>query len=269
MKRAYNPSVTWRRFRSILLSVAVVVLVASVARAQEIRVLTSGGFAAALHDLVPALEAKTQRKIMTLEGSTLANGPDSIPGRLQRGDAVDVVIMSASGLDDLIRAGKIFAGTRADLARSGIGMAVRAGAPKPDISSLAALKQTLLRAKSIAYSSSISGVYLTTELFPRLGIAEQVAGKSIKVDARERVGAVVARGEAEIGFQQTSELVSIPGIVYVGALPPEAQRVTVFAAGIAVSSANLDVARTVIAFLASESARQAISKSGLDPAVSR
>src|SRR5262245_44112359 len=159
-----------RALRRFACFVAVVLCLATAARAEEIRILTSGGFAAALHDLAPAIERAVHATLVTTEGSTLANGPDSIPARLQRGEAVDIVIMSASGLEDLIKTGAIVAGSRVDLARSGIGMAVRAGTPKPDISSLDALKRTLLAAKSIAYSSSISGVYLSTELFPRLGI---------------------------------------------------------------------------------------------------
>jgi molybdate transport system substrate-binding protein len=246
------------------LLLAIVVLVASGARADEVKVLTSGGFAAALHELVPQLERSAGARIVTTEGATVANGPDSIPARLDHGDAVDVVIMSASGLDELIKAGKIRAGSRVDLARSGIGMAVRAGARKPDIGSVEALKRTLLDAKSVAYSSSISGVYLSTELFPRLGIADQMRAKSRRID-RERVGAVVARGEAEIGFQQVSELLAVPGIDYVGPLPADVQRTTVFAAGVAASSANPERARAIIAFLASAAARAIVAKSGLDP----
>jgi molybdate transport system substrate-binding protein len=250
--------------RRISIALTLVLLLASAAHAEDIKILTSGGFAAALHDLAPALEQAVRATIVLSDGATLPNGPDSIPAKLQRGEAVDVVIMSASGLDDQIKAGTIIAGSRVDLGRSGIGMAVKAGTPKPDISSVDALKRTLLAAKSIAYSSSISGVYLSTELFPRLGIADQVAGKSQRID-RERVGSVVARGEAEIGFQQTSELVPVPGIVYVGPLPPEVQRVTIFAAGIAVTTRNRDQARAVIAFLASAAARDTIVKSGLEP----
>ena len=129
-------------------------------------------------------------------------------------------------------------------------MAVRSGARKPDISSVDALKRTLLEAKSIAYSSSVSGIYLSTELFQRLGIAEQIAAKCQKVE-RERVGAVVARGDAEIGFQQVSELLPIQGIDYVGPLPAEVQKVTVFSAGVAAGSKNPDAARALIRFLAS------------------
>ena len=196
--------------------------VGGAARADEIKVLTSGGVAAALQALVPELERATRAAVVTTEGATLSNGRDAIPDRLARGEAFDVVIMSATAIDDLIKAGRIASGTRVDLARSGIGMAVRAGSKTPDISTVDGLKQALLNARSVAYSSSISGVYLTDELFPKLGIAGEMASKSRRIDG-ERVGAVVARGEAEIGFQQVSELVPIAGIAFVGPLPAAVQ----------------------------------------------
>jgi len=174
------------------------------------------------------------------------------------------VIMAAGGIDDLAKAGRVLAGSRVDLARSSIGIAVRAGSPKPDISSLDALKRALLAAKSIAYSSSVSGVYVSTELFQRLGIADQVRAKSRRVDG-DPVAAVVARGEAEIGFQQISELRPVPGVEVVGPLPPEAQRVTVFSAAAAAGSTNPSGGRALVAFLSSPAASAAIAKSGMDP----
>ena len=131
-----------------------------------------------------------------------------------------------------------------------------------------ALTRTLLQSKSIAYSASVSGRYLTTELFQRLGIADQVLGKSRRID-RERVGAVVARGEAEIGFQQISELLPEPGIDFVGPLPPEVQRTSVFSAGVAAGSRNADVARAIIRYLASSDAAGTVAKTGLEPLVLR
>jgi hypothetical protein len=156
------------------------------------------------------------------------------------------------------------AGSRVDLARSAIGMAVRAGAPKPDISTVDALKRTLQQAKSIAYSSSASGVYLSGELFPSLGIADEIAAKSRRVESGP-VGEAVARGDAELGFQQISELRPVTGIDIVGPLPPGAQRVTVFSAGIAAGATQPDVGRRLIAYLSSPAAGPAIRKSGMDP----
>src|SRR5207253_7230521 len=173
--------------------------------------------------------------------------------------------MVGSALNELIREGKVVADSRADLARSKIGVVVRTGAPKPDIASVEAFKRTLLAAKSIAYSDSASGVYLSTVLFPRLGIADQIAGKSRMIPA-EPVAAVVARGEAEIGFQQVSELLPVKGVELVGTLPPELQKVTVFSAGIAAKAGQPEAGRALIRFLTSPEAATAIEASGLEPA---
>ena len=183
-------------------------------------------------------------------GATTSTGPDSVQNRLQRGEPVDVIIVADTALEGFIRDGRVVAGSRVDLVRSAIGMAVRAGAPTPDVSTVDAFKRALLQAKSIAYSASVSGVYLSTELFQRLGIADQVLPKSRRIEG-ERVGAVVARGDAEIGFQQISELLPVPGITLLGALPPEVQRMTVFAAGVAVNAKSPDLARTLIRFFTS------------------
>jgi molybdate transport system substrate-binding protein len=180
----------------------------------------------------------------------------------------DVVILGDAALDELIKEGRIVVGSRVALARSAIGMAVRAGAPKPDISSVEALKRVLLQAKSIAYSAQASGVYLSTELFQRLGIADQLTVKSQRIE-RERVGAVVARGEAEIGFQQISELLPVAGIDYVGPLPAEVQRITVFSAGVAAGAQSPEAARALIKFFMSPEAARVMTKSGLEPMAPR
>ena len=198
----------------------------------------------------------------------MGNAPDSIPIRLERGEPADVVILASTALEELIKQGKVVPGSRVDLVRSSIGMAVRAGAPKPDISTVEALVRTLLQANSIAYSASASGIYLSTELFPRLGIADQIMAKSKRIES-ERVGTVVARGDAEIGFQQISELLPLQGIDYVGPLPPEVQKVTVFSAGVVVGANEPDAARALIQFLASPAVVPAITKSGLEPVVSQ
>ena len=198
----------------------------------------------------------------------MGNAPDSIPSRLARGEPVDVVILASTALDDLIKQGKVVPGSRVDLARSTIGMAVRAGAPKPDISSVDALKRALLEAKSIAYSASASGVYLSTEMFPRLGIADQIKDKAKRIES-ERVGTVVARGDAEIGFQQVSELLPIAGIDYVGPLPAEVQQVTIFSAGIAVGAKEPEAARGLIQFLASPAAAPVVTKTGMEAAAEK
>jgi molybdate transport system substrate-binding protein len=243
----------------------VLLLAAIDARADEIHVVTSGGFTAAYLELVPEYENATHNKLVTEFGPSMGTTHNAIPVRLERGEAIDVVILAAPALDELIRQGKVRAGSRVDLVQSKIGMAVKAGAPHPDISTVDALKRTLLSAKSIAYSDSASGVYLSTELFPKLGIADQIKTKSKKIEA-DPVGGVVATGEFEIGFQQISELRPVKGIDIVGELPPGAQKITVFSAGIPATATHPDAAKALIQWLASAAAYTAIRKSGLEPA---
>lgn len=252
-----------RPFRAAII-VAVLLLTRVDVAADEIKVMTSGAFTAAYLALVPEFERATGHRIVT-EATSMGTGPTGIAARLERGEDIDVVIVSDRDLEGLITAGRIRRGSRVDLARSAIGMAVRRGAPKPDISSVDALRRTLLDAKSIAYSASVSGTYLSTELFQRLGIADRVLPKSRRVEGGERVGAVVARGEAEIGFQQISELLPVDGIDYVGPLPAEVQRVTMFSAGVGAASAHPAVAKSLIDFLASPAAVETIRRTALEP----
>lgn len=237
--------------------------VAVAANAGEIKVMTSGAFTAPYLELGPQFERDANEKLVTLT-TTMGVGATSIPNRLARGEPVDVVIVNATALEDLIRDGHVIAASRVDLVRSDIGMAVRSGTPKPDVSSVDAFKKALLQAKSIAYSASVSGEYLSKELFQRLGIADQVLPKTRRIEG-ERVGAVVARGDAEIGFQQISELLPITGIELVGPLPAGVQRTTIFSAGVATKAANPDAARALIRYLTSPGVAAAIRKSGLEP----
>ena len=230
----------------------------------EIRVMTSGAFTAAYLELIPRLEFLTKKKLVTA-ATSIGTGETSIPNRLRRGEAVDVVIVADAVLLGFIKDGLIRADSYTPVARSAIGMAVRAGAAKPDIGTVDALKRTLLRAQSIAYSASVSGEYLTTELYQRLGITDQVMSKSRLIGGGERVGAVVARGEVEIGFQQMSELLPVAGIDHVTPLPSEVQKVSVFSAGVAAATRDPDAARAVIRFLSSADAAGAITRSGLEP----
>jgi molybdate transport system substrate-binding protein len=254
----------WNFARTATVALTCALAVAATLRAAEIKVVTSGTFRAAYLELVPEYEQSTNHKLVTEFGTSMGTTYNAIPMRLDRGEAIDVVIMYAPALSDLIKHGKVRADSAVDLVRSGIGMAVVAGAPKPDISTVSALKRALLTAKSIAYSDSDSGVYLSTELFPKLGIADQLKGKSRKIEG-EPVGEVIARGEVEIGFQQISELLPLKGIDIVGELPPGAQRVTVCAAGIPVTSKHPEAAKALIQWLASPAAYPAIKKSGLEP----
>ena len=230
----------------------------------EVAVVTSGGLAAAYDRLAPRFEDATGIRLVTAYGASTGGAPDSIPVRLERGERFDVVIMSQAGLNELAARNLVQPDTRTDLASSSIGMAVREGAPLPDISTPEAFEKTLLAAESIGYSASVSGTYVSTELFPRLGLAEPLAPKSRRIES-ERVAAVVARGEVEIGFQQVSEILSIPGAAYAGPLPDEYQRVTTFSAGIATDAANPDGGQRLIEFLASGDAAATIAETGLEP----
>jgi ABC-type molybdate transport system substrate-binding protein len=249
--------------RVAALTAAIAVLAAGAARADDVRVMTSGAFTAALLDLTAEFERSTHHKIVVVT-TTMGTGSTSIASRLQRGEPADVVIVNADALDEFIKGGTVAAASRVDVARSAFGMAVRAGAPVPDVSSVDAFKRALLEAKSIAYSASVSGAYLSTELFQQLGIADRVLPKARRIEG-ERVGNVVARGEAEVGFQQISELLPVPGITLTGPLPPGVQRVTVFSAGIAAKAPSPDAARALLAFLTSAAAAPAIIKSGMEP----
>jgi molybdate transport system substrate-binding protein len=234
------------------------------ALAQDIKVMSSGGFAAPYKLLSPQFEKNSGAQVETVWGPSMGNTPGAIPVRLARGERADVVIMARSELDTLAKKGEIVESSEVDLARSRIGMAVLAGAAIPDISSVAAFRRALMQARSIAYSDSASGVYIASELFKRLGIATEMATKSRQIPA-EPVGLVIARGEAEIGFQQISELLPIPGITVVGPIPDELQKVTVFSAGIVASATSQKAGRDLIRYLASPAACAAIKQSGLEP----
>ena len=230
----------------------------------EIRIMTSGAFTAAYLALIPRLEQLTGKKLVTA-ATSIGTGENSIPNRLRRRESVDVVIVADTVLRGFIKEGLIVADSYTPLARSAIGMAMRKGASKPDIGTVDALTSTLLQAQSIAYSASVSGEYLTNELLQRLGIADRVLPKCRRVEGGERVGAVIARGEAEIGFQQISELLPVPGIDHITPLPPEVQKLSIFSAGVAATTSDSDAARAVIAFLSSLDASESIKNSGLEP----
>ena len=234
-----------------------------VLRCAELYVMTSGTFTAAYLELKPRFEAATGHTLVT-KATSMGAGETTIPKRLERGERADMVIMDSTAVVRGVKDGLIRSDSHVDLVRSRIGMAVRAGAPLPDISTVDAFRRTLLAAKSIGYSASVSGDYLAKDVFPRLGIADEIRARCRRVEV-ERVGNVVARGDLEIGFQQMSELLPIPGITIVGPLPAEVQYEAIFAAGIPVKSENAIAAKTFIAFLGSDVAREVIKKTGLDP----
>ena len=236
--------------RAAAFGLAAFALLSSAVQAAEIHVVSSGGFAAAYRALAPEFERTTGNTLVTGWGPSMGQTADAVPARLARNEPIDVLIMVGYALGRLVDQGKVSAASRVDLAQSGIGVVVRAGAPRPDIGSVDALRRTLLDAKSIAYSDSASGVYIQNEMFKRMGIADEMAGKARMIPA-EPVGAVVARGEAEIGFQQISELQPIKGIDLV--------------AGVLSGSREPEAAGALIRFLASPAAAAAIAESGMDP----
>src|SRR3984893_5661396 len=250
--------------RSLVLAFAAVLLLAGAANAAEVRGMISGGLTAAFNALVPEFERATGNKVLTASGPSMGTTVNAIPVRLERGEPADVLIMVGYALGDLVKNGKVVADSRVDLVRSLIGVAVKTGAPKPDISSPDTLKRALLAAKSIAYSDSASGVYVSTEMFAKLGIADEMKDKARKIPATP-VGEIVAHGDAEIGFQQISELLPVAGVDIVGPLPPDVQKITVFSAGIATVSKEPDAGKALIKFLASPAASAAIVKSGMEP----
>ena len=222
-----------------------------------IKVMASAAFKEAYLELAPQFERATGHKVENLWVPSV-----QMMSRLKSGETVDLVILSAASLDELIKAGII--ARRTDLARSGVGMAVRAGAPKPDISSGEALKRAVLAAKSVVYSTGPSGIYLAG-LFRQMGIEDQVKPKLKQVQG-EPAGASVARGEAEIGFQQMSELLPVPGIDIVGPLPPDVQRITTFSAGLHARANEPDAAKALVKFLTAPAAARVIQKRGMEPA---
>jgi molybdate transport system substrate-binding protein len=251
-------------FRTLALGAIIALSMAGPASAAEVKVMISGGLTAAYKALVPEFEKATGNTVVTAYGPSMGTTTNAIPVRLERGEPVDVLILVGYALDDLIKKGKATADSKVELVRSPIGIAVKAGAPKPDISSADTLKRALLAAKTIAYSDSASGVYVSTEMFEKLGIADAMKDKAAKIPATP-VGEIVARGDAEIGFQQISELRPVSGIDIVGPLPDELQKITVFSAGIATVSKEPDAGRALIKFLVSPAARDTIVKSGMEP----
>jgi molybdate transport system substrate-binding protein len=237
--------------------------------AADVHVMISAGFFKVYSELGPAFEKASGHRLVTTRGPSMGDSPEAIPTRLGRGELADVVIMDGAGADELAKKGLVRAGSKVELAKSQVGMVVREGAPKPDIGTVDAFRNTLLGAKSIAYSDSGSGTYLSTKLFPKLGVADQVAVKSRKVrgpPSGEPVANVVARGEAEIGFQQVSELIHVKGVDFVGPIPAELQPGFSFAGAVTGNATQPDAGAALLTFLSSPEADAVITQAGLAPA---
>ena len=236
---------------------AIALTQAAVAGAAEIRVLCSTGMSSVMSVLVPEFERTSGHKL-----SIAYDTANLLMGRIKGGEAADLAILTGPAMDELLKQGKV-AG-RTDLARSGVGISVRSGAPKPDIGSVEALKRALLDAKSVAYTTTgASGVYFAG-LIERLGIAEQVKAKA-KLRPGGAVGELVAKGEAEMAVQQIPELMSVAGTDLVGPLPPEVQYVTVFSAGVLAGAKEGAAAQALVNFLSTPAAARVLKAKGMEP----
>jgi molybdate transport system substrate-binding protein len=244
---------------SIIFAALTALLLPGIAGAAEIKVLSTQATEEAYRELVSQFEKASGHKVTTIFTGTL-----DVQKRIAAGEAYDLIVMAGAAIDDFIKAGKIVPGSRVDLARSGVGVAVKAGAPKPDISSTEAVKKTLLAARSIGYSTGPSGVYLTG-LFERLSVADQIRSKLKQTPTGIFVGTLVASGEAEIGFQQVSELSHFSGVDFVGPLPADIQQITIFSSGLQVGSKQTDAADAWVKFLAAPAAASAYKSRGLEP----
>ena len=240
-----------------------VAALSTTAQAEELKVMTSGGFTAAYKALGPEYAAASGDTLNTILGPSMGKAPEAIPNRLGRGEHADVVIMVGYALDDLIKQGKVDPASRVELADSRIGMVVKEGAAKPSIGTDAELKDALLKARSVAYSDSASGVYIEKQLFKKLGIEQQLVPKS-KMIERIPVASVVAKGDYELGFQQVAELLPVPGVTFVAKIPEDVQSVTRYAAGIPVNAEHPKQARALLDYLASPKAQKAVQATGLD-----
>ena len=229
----------------------------------ELKVIISGGFSGPYEQLVPQFERATGIKVATGSGSSQGKGPQTIAAQLASGVAADVVILSREGLTGLIAERRIAAGTDVDLARTPIGVAVRAGAAKPEVRSVEDFKQVVSKARLVAVPSSTSGIFLIEEIFPRLGIAGRV---NVKATPRgSGAAAMVATGEADIGLLPVSEIMHADGVELAGVIADEIQLHQIFSAAIVAGSNEIDAAKRLIAFLTSESAAQTIRRGGMEP----
>ena len=250
----------------ILIAIMALLVHPSAAQAQ-LKVIISGGFSTAYRQVLPGFERETGITVTTLSGASQGKGPETIAAQLARGLAVDAVIMSREGLGELIKAGRIAPGTDADLATATIGVAARAGVRKPDVSTVEGFKQALLDARLVAVPASTSGIYLTTDLFPRLGIADRIKARVMPRGSQS--AALVVNGEADLVVQPVSELIHVQGLDYAGPIPMEIQLIQMFSAAVVAESKEVEAARRLIGFLASGRTAAAIRSNGMEPAGKR
>jgi molybdate transport system substrate-binding protein len=230
--------------------------------AAEVKVLTAGAMRQVVVAVVPAFEQQTGHKV-TVTNDTVG----ALSRRIQGGEAFDVAVLTPAAIDDLAGKGKVSPGTRTNLARVGVGVMVKAGASRPDISSVDAFKRALLAAKTVAYidpaSGGSSGIYFAG-LLEKLGIANEIAPKA-KLKKGGYVADLVVSGEAELGVHQISEIVPVSGVTLVGPLPPEIQNFTVYAAGVGAAASDAEAAKALIRVLAGPAAAAVLKEKGMEP----
>ncbi|MGZ3320630.1 MAG: substrate-binding domain-containing protein [Xanthobacteraceae bacterium] len=247
------------KFAAAIAAAVTLTVTGMTGHAAEIRVLSTQATEEAYRELVPEFEKVTGNKVTTTFTGTLDANK-----RLAAGENYDLLIMAASSIDEHIKGRKVVPGSRVDLAKSGVGVGVKSGAPKPDISTTEALKKTILAARSIGYSTGPSGVYVAG-LFQRLGVADEIKGRLKQTPTGVFVGSIIASGEAEIGFQQISELSHFAGVDYVGPLPADVQQFTMFSSGIIVGAKDADGATALVKFITAPAAAAAFKKRGMEP----
>jgi molybdate transport system substrate-binding protein len=232
--------------------------------ADELTVMSSGGFAHVYREVMPKFEADTHIKVTTLSGASQGTGPKTIKHQLENGTYTDLVILSKEGLNELDKANLIAEGSEVPLATTPLAVAIRQGTPKPNIGTLEAFKQALLHARLVAMPGSTSGLFVRDEVFPKLGISDKV---SLKLVPRglDSTG-MLAAGEVNLAIGPASELVDQPGIEFVGVLPTEVQLVQVFTAAVTKSSRHRETAAKLTGFLKSEQVVPAIKRARMEPA---
>ncbi|CAM2339053.1 substrate-binding domain-containing protein [Burkholderia vietnamiensis] len=239
--------------------------VPALVHADEIHVLATGALRGAFERLVPAFEQASGHHLDIAWGPSYGTSPDALPVRLRNGAAADVCFMIKPALEHEVDAGRFAPATLEDIAATGIGVAVRQGVAVPDVHTVDALRRALLNAKSVAFSEGASGTYIVGTLFDKLGISEQMKAKSVLVRGKELVGTALARGDAELGLQQISELKVTPGIDFAGPLPAQVQKTSVIASAIAANAGAADASRAFVAFLKRAPAAAVLQGSGLEP----
>lgn len=254
-----------RHCATALLAFGCTGLLSNTAQAADIHVLATGALSAAFKQLGPDFEKNSGHHLIVSWGPSYGRSPDALPMRIKAGEAMDACFMIKAAMTDQISQGNLLAGTAVDLAESRVGVAVRAGLPRPDVASVDSLRATLLAAKSVAFSEGASGTYIVGTLFPKLGIAEAMKAKSVPISGRELVGTAIERGDADVGLQQISELRAIPGIQYIGPLPEAVQKVSVISAAIGKDARERKAAEALLAYLKTPEAAATFLKTGLDP----